>query len=263
MIDHTFVIPAYKNSPYLEKCIQSLLNQHLRTNILIATSTPNETSAAIADQYKIKYIINENASGIAGDWNFAMQQARSKYVTIAHQDDIYDPDYTQLIYAALQSNEKELPLIAFSNYQDLVNDRPRSFSLNSIVKTVLLYPFIFSKTIKKTWLKKSILLFGDPICCPTVTINQQALKGFSFAEEYTCVLDWHAWYQMTKQPGAFIYINKKLVKHRIHTESETTVQLANGKRQQEELQMFEMMWGKTLAKWIGKLYAFGYHDNKL
>lgn len=263
MTDHTFVIPAYKNSPYLESCVESLLNQNLKSDITIATSTPTPQSAAIAQKYNIPYIINHQSRGIAGDWNFSMQQATSKYVTIAHQDDLYDPAYTQLIFTALQKNEKEPGLIAFSNYQDLVNDKARAFSLNSIVKTLLLYPFFFSKTIKKSWVKKSILRFGDPICCPTVTLNRQALKDFSFSEDYTCALDWYAWYQIANQKGAFIYINKKLVQHRIHTESETTVQLAMGKRQEEELKMFEMMWGQPVASWISKLYAIGYKDNNL
>ena len=40
MNDHTFAICAYKESPYLEECIKSLKNQTIKSNILIATSTP-------------------------------------------------------------------------------------------------------------------------------------------------------------------------------------------------------------------------------
>ena len=42
MNDHTFAICAYKESPYLEECIKSLKNQTIKSNILIATSTPKE-----------------------------------------------------------------------------------------------------------------------------------------------------------------------------------------------------------------------------
>ena len=42
MNDHTFAICAYKESPYLEECIKSLKNQTIKSNILIATSTPND-----------------------------------------------------------------------------------------------------------------------------------------------------------------------------------------------------------------------------
>ena len=39
---HIFAICAYKESPYLEECIVSLKNQTVKTDILLATSTPNE-----------------------------------------------------------------------------------------------------------------------------------------------------------------------------------------------------------------------------
>ena len=45
---HTFVVCAYKESPYLEECIKSLLAQTVRSEILITTSTPNEKIAAIS-----------------------------------------------------------------------------------------------------------------------------------------------------------------------------------------------------------------------
>ena len=39
---HTFVICAYKESEYLEECVKSLLNQSVKSNILMTTSTDNE-----------------------------------------------------------------------------------------------------------------------------------------------------------------------------------------------------------------------------
>ena len=41
MITHTFVVLAYKESRYLETCIQSVLNQEFKSNVVIATSTRN------------------------------------------------------------------------------------------------------------------------------------------------------------------------------------------------------------------------------
>lgn len=46
---HTFAICAYKESEYLEECILSLKNQTLKTNILMATSTPNEYIKNLAE----------------------------------------------------------------------------------------------------------------------------------------------------------------------------------------------------------------------
>ena len=40
--NHTFAICAYKESQYLEECIQSLKKQTVKSNIIMCTSTPND-----------------------------------------------------------------------------------------------------------------------------------------------------------------------------------------------------------------------------
>lgn len=65
MNEHTFAVCAYKESPYLEECIESLKGQSVRSNILIATSTPNEYIKNIAEKNNIPYFINEG-----GGWNY-------------------------------------------------------------------------------------------------------------------------------------------------------------------------------------------------
>lgn len=67
MNEHTFAVCAYKESPYLEECIESLKGQSVRSNILIATSTPNEYIKNIAEKNNIPYFINEGEGGITQD----------------------------------------------------------------------------------------------------------------------------------------------------------------------------------------------------
>src|SRR6185312_3015264 len=223
-------------------------------------STPAVFTRDVAQKYGIPYFINNSGQkGIANDWNFALSEVTTPYATIAHQDDIYMPAYTETILAAIKSRENVL--IAFTGYTELVYNQLRRFSVNAVVKTCLLFPFYVKRAIKSTFLKKAVLLFGDPICCPSVMLNLQALPGFHFSSGYSCALDWHAWYGLTNEPGSFVYVNKKLVAHRIHIDSETTQQLNNGKRKQEELELFEMMWGKRAAKFISRIYAIGHKDN--
>ena len=255
---HTFVIPVYKESPYLEECIQSLVNQTVKSTVVITTSTPTTYSKQLADKYGLDYFISDK-KGIASDWNFALSKANTPLVTIAHQDDIYHPGYTQNIIKATKKNT----LITFTGYQDLINNKIRPASLNSFVKNALLFPFAFKKNISSIHIKKSVLIFGDPICCPSVTFNSEALPGFGFSTAFTCVLDWYAWYKLAGQKGAFSFVNKKLVKHRIHPGSETMVQLTAGIRRQEELQMFKMIWGGKAAAVISWLYTLGHAGNKL
>lgn len=83
---HSFVICAYKESPFLEECIQSLEKQTVKSTIKMVTSTPNEYIADMAKKHNIELIVNEGQGGIVQDWNFGYKQIDTPYVTIAHQD---------------------------------------------------------------------------------------------------------------------------------------------------------------------------------
>ncbi|WP_018628331.1 glycosyltransferase family 2 protein [Niabella aurantiaca] len=260
---HTFVIPAYKDSPHLENCVKSLLQQTRPTNILIATSTPSDHIKNIVARHHIPYFISDETSSIAGDWNFAMSKATTRYVTIAHQDDLYDKDFTKEVLTRLNQSQNKKPLMVFTGYTDLVNGAERKRSLNAFVKNALLFPFRIKNTIQNKWVKKAVLALGNSICCPSVTLDRQSIQEIQFSNRYTCVLDWVAWLALAKQKGAFIYIEKKLVKHRIHEDSETTNQIKIGKRQQEELTVLQSIWGKSIGQLISKVYTRGLNDNKI
>ena len=59
---HTFAVCAYKESPFLEECICSLLAQTVPADIVIATSTPNDYIDQIADTYNLPVIVINDCS---------------------------------------------------------------------------------------------------------------------------------------------------------------------------------------------------------
>lgn len=102
---HCFSICAYKESPYLESCIKSLMAQTVKTKIIICTSTPNQHISSLAEKYNIRLYVRNGGSDIRSDWNFAYDMADSEYVTIAHQDDFYGKRYTERLFQCLSKYE--------------------------------------------------------------------------------------------------------------------------------------------------------------
>ena len=123
--DHTFAICAYKESSYLEKCIKSLLRQDKKSHIIMATSTPNDYIKNMSEKYNIELFVNDAKPHIASDWNFAYEKAKTKLVTIAHQDDVYDKDYLDLVIKAFNSSKN--PIIAHTAYYE-IRDNKKVFS---------------------------------------------------------------------------------------------------------------------------------------
>lgn len=254
---HTFVILAYKESPYLEECIISLINQTVTSNIIISTSTPSIFLEELSKKYQLKLIINNNTNQtMADDWNFAYKIANTKYVTLAHQDDIYQKDFSS--YIINQNNEF---LISFSNYYELKGDKLITNHLNLIIKKIMLLPFYFKKIIKNKMIKKLILAFGSPIPCPTVTFNKDLIGEFMFNSQYKVNLDWDAWIKFAKMDGYFYFVKRPLLIHRIHEGSETSIGIKDKVRFTEDYKIFSLIWGKQIAKLIIYFYKFSYKSN--
>lgn len=258
-IKHSFVIPAYKDSVYLEDCVKSLINQSYPSSIHITTSTPSINIELIAKKYQLSYHVSNAPSSISGDWNFALSCATTQFVTIAHQDDIYHPNYSKLVIEQIKKNISAQ--IIFTNYSDLIQSSERKWSTNSVIKAILLWPFMFSNKVSHKLFKKSCLVFGDPICCPSVVYNLKKIEGFSFSKKFDCVLDWAAWWELAQKNGSFVYIKKKLLYHRIHLNSETTNQINTGGRQIEEKKMLTKIWGSFFGSIIAKIYHYGIKAN--
>lgn len=265
MKKHTFAICAYKESEYLEECIQSLENQTIKSNILIVTSTPNEYIDKIAEKHQIPVYVNRGEGGITQDWNFGYKCARiknkSEYITIAHQDDIYEPEYLESIMKRIKASKN--PLIAFTDYFEVRNGKRMDKNKLLKIKRIMLLPLRIKAFSGSRWIRRRILSMGSPICCPSVTFVADHLPDPVFQNHYRACEDWEAWERISKQKGDFLYITRLLMGHRIHEESETTASIEDNKRTQEELEMFCKFWPTWIAKILIKPYSKGQNSNQL
>lgn len=250
--EHTFVIPAYMDSPYIEECILSLENQTAPGEILISTPTPSEFLGDISAKYGIPLFVNRESKGIGADWSFAYSLCSTKYVTIVHQDDIYLPCYAEHCLAAMRRNPDAL--IAFTDYAELLDGKEVAHNLNLWIKRVLLLPFWLKRGIRSGFVKKLILFFGSPISCPSVMFNRALIGAFDFAREFRCNMDWDAWLRLAEREGNFVFVPQVLMHHRVHRDAETTVQVRTNVRSQEDLAIFRRMWPEPIARLLSKLY---------
>lgn len=253
--NHTFAILAYKESPFFEQCILSLQKQTVASEIFISTSTPSDFVYRLANKYHIPVIVNQNCNGIASDWSFAYKNCTTRFVTLAHQDDIYLPEYVEACLAA--SKDFKDNLITFTDYIDSINDVNKYITLPHFIKYLLLIPFLLKRSISSFFLRKAIISFGTPIQCATVMYHKEYIGSFEFAKDLQCNLDWEAWIRLSKQKGKFIFINQKLLCHRMHKESQTYSQIKNKGRKKEERMILNHLWPPPLAKLISEIYSIG------
>lgn len=258
---HTFVVLAYKESKYLEKSIESVLNQTVKTNVVVGTSTPNDYINKIAKKYKLKVITNKNHTGIGSDYDFALHCVDTDLVTIAHQDDIYDNDYVENILNIYEKNPNAIMLIP--DYYEIKKKNKIYTNINFKIKRIMLFPLRFKCLNSKKFIKRLSIRFGDPICCPAVTFVQKNIPEKVFDCELTCSVDWYAWEILSHEKGSFVYFPKSIMGHRIHEESTTTKTIGENRRTKEDIYMFKKFWPEWLAKLINKFYVNAEKTNKM
>ena len=247
---HTFVICAYKESPYLEECIKSLKKQTLKSEIIISTSTPNDLIKKLAEKYKIKLVINKKTTGHINDFYFAYDLAKTKYVTLCHQDDIYCENYAEQVVKKMEKSQK--PIICFTNYYELKNKKIKKFSLILMIKRVLNFPLLFLGKFKK--FRLFILSLGNTICCPSVTYNKEIVSYPIKRSNLKSNIDWDTYIEFANFDGKFVYSIKPLMVHRIHDGSLTSTVLNNNIMNEENYLIFKRFWPEKIARMLTKIY---------
>jgi hypothetical protein len=229
----------------------SLMDQKSPSPITIVTSTPSSHIQTIADRYGIRYIPHHNESSIGGDWNMALASCTSKWVTLAHQDDLYDPEYSSEIKKAI--DECPNATLMFTDYAELIDGTIVKNSTLILLKRMLLnIGFLGRETVLSTRAKLNSLRFGCTIPCPAVTLKRN--PEFQFNESMRVNLDWDAWIRLAKAQGAFVRVKKPLMTHRIHTSQETQRAKQSGVRQNEDLAVLKTLWPSPIAQLISKTY---------
>lgn len=269
---HAFVICAYKKSPYLESCIRSLVRQTVRSDIFIATSTPSEYIDRLAEKYRIPVLVRDGESSIGEDWLFAWRAMGKEHalITIAHQDDRYHKDYTAEL---LKAYRKYQDMTVFCSDYVVLKTREERLSDGTLypagtelvcgdrvrfVKKLLRLPLRLRLLADRTWLKRSVLMFGNSICCPSCTYNYELIGDDMFRSEYPFALDWDNLYDLAGRQGRFICSERPLIAYRIHDGATTKQCMEDESRSRDEIAMFRKMWPEWLVRILMHFYRKAY-----
>lgn len=215
----------------------------------------------MAEKYHLELFINHGESGITQDWMFAYRSARTELMTIAHQDDTYDRLYTETVLQQLSAARH--PLIAFTDYGELRNGAIVNKNTLLKVKRTMLLPLHLKIFHNSIFVRRRVLSFGCPICCPSVTFVKDNLPDQIFFPGFRSDEDWQAWELLSRKRGAFVYCNRILMYHRIHDGSETSAILGDSARGNEDFQMFCKFWPKPIARLLTRAYSSSEKSNEL
>lgn len=252
--DHTFVVCAYRDNPFLAKTIQSLQNQTVSSNVVVSTSTPSPYIESVCSELDVKMLINPKPHYAGDDWNFGYDSVNTKLITIAHQDDCYCPKFLEKTIDCFNHYKEGDVFIAFTDYYEIRNGSRVDTNLMLAIKRLMNHFFLLPNN-GSAFLKKSVLRFGCPICCPSVTLNKELLGEDVFDTTLRDSCDYKTWVRLASTGGRFCYIPEILMGHRIYADSATSKNLDENIRTGETLSILCELWPEPIARLVNRVYS--------
>ncbi len=114
MIKVSIIVPIYNVEEYIEKCLETLVNQTLQEIeiILVNDGSTDETESKIEkylNKYpeKIKYLKKENG-GLSDARNYGIPYAKGKYIAFVDSDDYVELNMYEEMYKKAESEQADL-----------------------------------------------------------------------------------------------------------------------------------------------------------
>lgn len=139
----SIIIPVYNSEIYLEKCIESILNQTFKDfELILVNDGSKDNSYEICEHYhkqdsRIK-VINKVNGGVSSARNAGLNVANGKYIGFIDSDDYIHPQMYEILYNKLINTKSD---IAICDYKKVY--------LKDNIETILFDEKIVSKNILK------------------------------------------------------------------------------------------------------------------
>lgn len=167
----SIIIPIYNAQKYIEKCLQSAINQTLKeVEIICINNGASDIEKNILKEYlrknpAIKIINFEINQGYGKAVNEGIKSAQGEYISILESDDFIDSNMMEILYNKAKENDVDIiksAYIAFNEYSEKLYLNDLNIDENTVFR-INEYPEFFSKhpSIWTCLYKRSFLISND------------------------------------------------------------------------------------------------------
>jgi len=201
----TVVVPCYNVESYLERCIDSLLNQTFKgTEIILVDDYSTDNTRNIIKKYEkkhqnIKAFYNKQNRRQGHARNIAIQATTTKYITFVDSDDWVEPNFLQALYDTLTKSDADLAVCdMYVRYDDsaadfrvrMYDEKPNKFGLINVG-----FAASSSNKLFKTEILKSYKY-------PEDIINEDVSVVLAIMYKYKVVYTDETYYDYYQRPGS-------------------------------------------------------------
>lgn len=118
----SIIIPVYKVEQYLEKCVDSVINQNYpHLEIFLVDDGSPDKCGEICESYAKKdsriKVIHKKNGGLSDARNVAIDVASGEYITFVDSDDYVTDDYVATLYELIKKNDCKISASGFTRFE--------------------------------------------------------------------------------------------------------------------------------------------------
>lgn len=112
------IVPVFNSEEYLERCVDSILNQEYQDlELILVNDGSTDRSGEICRRYEEQdprvLVMTKENSGVSDSRNLAIGQAVGKYLQFVDSDDWLAPDFTEKLVSAAEAHTADLVIAPF------------------------------------------------------------------------------------------------------------------------------------------------------
>jgi GT2 family glycosyltransferase len=236
----TIVVPVYNGARHLRETLASLLQQ--RARLICVDDASGDDSAAIVRACGVELLRNDHRLGLAANWNRCVELVTTPYFVLAHQDDVYEPDYAATMLALIAAHPRAF--IAHCRTMS-IDDDGRAVATPAARYKESLWPRgeVYEEDAASGLPR---LARGNFIVAPSVIFRAEAVRSIGRFSPLEFVTDWEYWMRGLLAGWAIVGTRQRLLRFRRHAATATRATEQTFDRYREEIAV--QQWIEREAK---------------
>lgn len=180
------IVPAYNVEKYLEKCINSIINQtYSNLEIILIDDGSPDKCGIICDEYakkdkRIKVIHQKNA-GLSAARNTGIENANGKYISFVDSDDYLSNDYIETLYNLLVKTDSDVSAVNYLRVNEDDDNPIRNITAKN--ENVIIYEN--KDVVKEMLIKKTFQnIVWNKLYKREIIGNHRFPKGINYEDIY-------------------------------------------------------------------------------
>jgi len=237
----TFAIPCCNGARFLQPLLRSLLAQTRQDfDLVLVDDASDDRSVEVARAAasgRVRVVVNPERLGIAGNWNRCIEEVRTPFFCLAHQDDVYEPDYYARMLAAVEAGPRIGAAHCLAG--TIAADGARSFGPREAYKR----KFFDADAGRDRGREYARLYEGNYITCPSLFYRKQCTDDAGpFDQRFEFAMDWAYSFQILLVGWEIVGVPEVLLYYRRHAANKSLAEARTLNRFEEELEV--LAWAR-------------------